>query len=78
MVQTSDGGFVIDGYTVSEGGDISINYGFSDMWVIKVDSNGLLEWELSVGGSYDDAILNIGINNENEIYFAGVSHRMME
>ncbi|MGB5030769.1 MAG: hypothetical protein WBO76_01580, partial [Saprospiraceae bacterium] len=73
MVQTSDGGFVTAGYTVSEGGDISINYGFSDMWVIKVDSNGLLEWELSVGGSYDDAILNIGINNENEIYFAGVS-----
>jgi len=73
MVQTSDGGFVIAGYTVSEGGDISINYGFSDMWVIKVDSNGLLEWELSVGGSYDDAIIDIGINNENEIYFAGLS-----
>ncbi len=73
IVQTIDGGFVIAGYTTSDSGDISISYGFSDMWVIKINSEGILEWELSIGGSYDDALVDISINSDNEIIFTGPS-----
>ena len=45
----TDGGLLVLGYTGSEDGDVSINYGFADIWMIKIDSEGELEWDFSSG-----------------------------
>lgn len=51
LIKTNDGGFLMAGQSYSSDEDVSINYGKSDFWLIKVDSTGQLEWENSYGGS---------------------------
>ncbi|MFC2042074.1 M24 family metallopeptidase [Chloroflexota bacterium] len=43
--QTSDGGYIVAGYTESFGA------GDEDIWVIKLASNGDVEWQKTYGGS---------------------------
>lgn len=48
---TNDGGYIITGYSSSSDGDVSVNKGLSDVWIIKIDPDGNIEWEKSYGGS---------------------------
>lgn len=52
--QTADGGYISVGFTTSIDGDINLNHGGQDLWVQKVNSSGILEWQKSYGGSLDD------------------------
>ena len=50
------GGYIIAGSSDSVDGDVGGNHGDFDYWVVKLDSNGILEWQKSYGGSgYDSA-----------------------
>jgi hypothetical protein len=54
--QTPDGGYLVVGETSSNDGDVTKNYGWTDFWAVKLDSNLDLEWQKSYGGSgYDEA-----------------------
>lgn len=55
---TTDGGTVVAGYTDSKNGDISPqpNREYWDLWVIKLDKCGNIQWEKSFGGTnYESA-----------------------
>ena len=51
---TSDGGYIMAGSTTSSDGDIGNFYGFEDIWIVKITSTGLIEWEKNYGGTDDD------------------------
>ncbi|HVU85235.1 MAG TPA: immunoglobulin domain-containing protein, partial [Puia sp.] len=47
-----DGGFLVCGSAESADGDLHCNAGITDMWVIKINSTGILQWEKNIGGNY--------------------------
>jgi len=54
--QTKDGGYIVVGFTYSAQGDVSANHGESDIWILKLDADGDIQWQRSLGGSsYDEA-----------------------
>lgn len=52
--KTSDGGYIINGVSASADGDVTGNHGSTDYWVVKLDADGLLQWQHALGGSGDD------------------------
>ncbi|AZA48561.1 T9SS C-terminal target domain-containing protein [Chryseobacterium carnipullorum] len=52
--QTTDGGYILAGYSNSVNGDVTGNHGNKDFWVVKITSGGTLEWQKSLGGSNSD------------------------
>jgi len=50
----NDGGIIAVGYTYSNDGVVSNNHGNADVWVVKCDNNGVLQWQKSYGGSAED------------------------
>ncbi len=63
--QTSDGGYILAGFSLSNDGDVSANYGYFDGWFVKLDKTGSIEWEKSYGGnSGSDKIYSIQQTND--------------
>jgi hypothetical protein len=52
--QTEDGGYVFTGFATSIDGDLTQNKGSFDLWVVKLDSTGNIEWQRTYGGSGED------------------------
>jgi hypothetical protein len=69
--QTSDGGYVIGGNSFSNDGDVSGNHGNSDCWIVKLDSNGNLQWQKSLGGDNYDLAYSIQETIDGGFIFAG-------
>lgn len=53
VIQTSDGGYMLAGYTQSDmGGDLTdTTYGYFDTWIIKTNASGSKLWDRTYGGS---------------------------
>ena len=55
ITATTDNGYIAIGNTSSTDGDVSGNNGSGDAWVVKVDAQGDIEWQRTLGGSGTDA-----------------------
>lgn len=74
-MQTTDGGYIVAGYTQSNDGDVTgFNGGISDGWVIKLDSLGDLQWQKTLGGSFEDEANSIKQTAEGGYIVAGVTN----
>lgn len=63
--QTSDGGYIVAGYTSSFGA------GSRDVWVIKFDSNDEIEWEKAYGGGNLDQAASIVVTSDGGYIVVG-------
>ncbi|OYU83494.1 MAG: hypothetical protein CFE24_11110 [Flavobacterium sp. BFFFF2] len=52
--QTSDGGYIVAGYSNSTNGDVTGNHTDNDAWMVRLNSSGTLLWQKSIGGTRDD------------------------
>jgi hypothetical protein len=69
--QTSDGGYVVAGRTVSNNRDVSGNHGRADVWVVRLESSGNLVWQRCIGGSNDDGALSVQQTSDGGYVLAG-------
>ncbi|WP_010182076.1 hypothetical protein [Aquimarina agarilytica] len=59
IAKTTDGGFIISGYSRSLDDDVSNNEGSYDHWIVKLDAAGDLQWEKSFGFLGDDRAFSV-------------------
>jgi hypothetical protein len=59
IAQTTDGGYILCGTTYSNNGNVSGNHGQGDIWVVKIDATGNLQWQRCLGGSQPDIGRNV-------------------
>ena len=69
--QTSDGGYIVAGQSRSTDGDVTGNHGFSDYWLVKLDSMGNIEWQRSHGGSHEDIAHAVSQTSDGGYIVAG-------
>lgn len=49
VLECSDGGFLVTGFTESNDGQVSGNHGYDDAWIVKRKSDGTLDWKYCFG-----------------------------
>jgi NAD-dependent dihydropyrimidine dehydrogenase PreA subunit len=69
--QTSDGGYIVGGGSRSTNGDVTGNHGDYDFWVVKLNSDGDIEWEQSLGGSRDEFLYSLQQTSDEGYILAG-------
>ncbi len=81
----NDNGFYFAGVTGSNDGDVSGNVGFYDVWLVRCDSLGVIQWQRCYGGNSFDAgysaiktsnggIVIAGVTDSNSSYLVGNNH----
>lgn len=72
-VATPDGGLLVIGYTNSNDGDIVKTYNQSDIWLTKLDANGMMLWSKTIGGSENDYGTSIAATRDGNYILSGYS-----
>ncbi|WP_324721785.1 T9SS type B sorting domain-containing protein [Salinimicrobium sp. HB62] len=75
IVVTSDGGFLLTSTSnsIASGDKTTAAMGNSDIWILKLDSLGRLEWQKSYGGSGHDHDAQIEKKNNGNFLIAATS-----
>ena len=80
--QTSDGGFIVAGWGGANGNNIKGNLGGNDFWIVKLNKQGSIIWQNSLGGSgidnasgavetADGGYIAVGYSNSNNLNVTG-------
>jgi hypothetical protein len=62
LALAADSGYIVVGTSASDNiGQVTGHHsvGFADMWVVKTDRNGVLQWQKSIGGTRTDAAKSV-------------------
>lgn len=75
IIETTDAGFLIAGDSDSNisGNKTENTHGFNDYWIIKLDYNGTIEWQNTIGANYSDIIDSIIQSPDGGYLLAGSS-----
>jgi Secretion system C-terminal sorting domain len=74
IIQTLDGGYIFCGNTYSNDGNVSGNHGNTDIWVVKLNDTGAIQWEKCLGGTDYEGTGNIIQNADSTYFISGGTH----
>ena len=74
--QTKDGGYILGGYSNSpiSGDKTEPNYGLGDYWIVKLNEEGIIEWQRTLGGDKDDNLFALTQTKEGGFIVGGSSN----
>lgn len=74
--QTQDEGFILGGYSNSpiSGDKTEANIGQGDYWVIKLNQDGLIQWQRTLGGDKDDNLFTLTQTKDKGFIVGGSSN----
>jgi hypothetical protein len=75
LQQTPDGGFILAGFSASpvSGNKTATNFGSADIWLVRLDTNGVKLWEKSFGGSDSDGAWAVQQTQDGGFLLGGTS-----
>ena len=73
IISTSDGRYIIVGATQSNDGDVTGFHGNADAWVVKLDKDGNLLWQIALGGTNTEYFQAITETQEGSYVMAGLT-----
>ncbi|HYE55937.1 MAG TPA: hypothetical protein VD996_13890 [Chitinophagaceae bacterium] len=63
-IETPDGGYLMAGHAYFDGGMVSGHHGGIDIWLVKLDANGGLQWQRCLGGTADEHLAGEGLGGD--------------
>jgi len=71
VAETADGGFIVAGHTYGDGDD-------GDVWLVKTDPKGNIDWSKTYGGDGDDHAYSVQVTLDGGYVMAGFSEALAE
>lgn len=71
IIEDSNENYVVAGTTAQAGNDVSEFYGDTDIWLVSVDQEGELLWDLSLGTVGDDRISDLALMPNGDLMVLG-------
>ncbi len=71
IITTKDGGYILVGYNRSSDGDVTVNEGLQDYWIIKIDASGTLQWQKSFGFPGIDRAFSVIQTSDDGFFVTG-------
>lgn len=72
--QTTDGGYIVAGWTTSFDGDVTNYHGGLDYWVVKLNSTGAITWQKAFGGTGNERANAVQQTSDGGYIVAGLSN----
>jgi len=76
VIPTKDGGFILGGSSNSDKSEDKKenNRGGLDFWIVKLDKKGIIEWETTLGGKYQDVLRSMLITDDGGYLLGGYTN----
>jgi len=72
VCQTFDGGYIVAGQALSRDGNLDSSNHIGSAWLVKLDNDGIIQWQNSYGGSSnDDIVYSIIQTSDSGFIFTG-------
>jgi hypothetical protein len=74
VLSTPDGGYIVAGHTDSHDGNVSSTAGERDVWIVKLSTNGDIQWQKTIGGALSEYAYAIQLTADGGYILAGYTY----